>query len=85
LRLIAAQVALRRNCRLTAALRSARLPAVKMLETFDFSFQPSIDRPQILNLHELGFVELKENVILLGPAGVGKTHLAISLAISTLS
>jgi len=79
--LLAAQVALRRQRRLTAALHSSRLPAVKTLENFDFAFQPSIDRAQILNLHELGFLERKENVIFLGPAGVGKTHLAISLAI----
>src|SRR5690606_10709361 len=45
-------------------------------------FQPSINREQIESLHELGFVERRENVILLGPPGVGKTHLAISLAIA---
>jgi DNA replication protein DnaC len=81
-RLLAAQLALRRERRLTAALRSARLPALKTLDQFDFAFQPSIDRSQVLSLHELGFLERKENVILLGPAGVGKTHLAISLAIT---
>src|SRR4029079_12582092 len=59
-----------------------RLPAVKTLETFDFSFQPSIKREQIESLHELNFVDRKENVVLLGPPGVGKTHLAISLAIT---
>lgn len=63
-------------------MRSSRLPAVKTLDGFDFSFQPSIRREQIESLHELGFVERKENVIFLGPPGVGKTHLAISLAIA---
>jgi DNA replication protein DnaC len=49
---------------------------------FDFTFQPSLRREQIESLHELGFVERRENVIFLGPPGVGKTHLAISLAIA---
>jgi DNA replication protein DnaC len=82
--LLAAQVALRRERRLLSAMHSSRLPGVKTLERFDFAFQPSIDRAQILNLHELGFLERHENVIFLGPAGVGKTHLAISLAISAV-
>jgi DNA replication protein DnaC len=63
-------------------MRSSRLPAVKTLETFDFSFQPSIKREQVESLHELNFIDRKENVVLLGPPGVGKTHLAISLAIA---
>jgi DNA replication protein DnaC len=77
-----AQISLRNNRRLEAAMRSSRLPAVKTLADFDFSFQPSIKREQIDSLHTLGFVERKENVVFLGPPGVGKTHLAISLAIS---
>jgi DNA replication protein DnaC len=81
-RLLSAQISLRNNRRLQAAMRSSRLPAVKTLESFDFSFQPSIKREQIESLHELGFLERKENVVLLGPPGVGKTHLAISLAIA---
>src|SRR5919108_589876 len=81
-RLLAAQVNLRNNRRLQAAMRSSRLPSVKTLESFDFSFQPSIKREQIESLHELGFVDRKENIVLLGPPGVGKTHLAISLAIA---
>lgn len=80
--LLGAQIALRNNRRLEAAMRSSRLPCVKMLADFDFTFQPSIKREQIESLHELGFLERKENVILLGPPGVGKTHLAISLAIT---
>jgi DNA replication protein DnaC len=81
-RLLMAQISLRNNRRLAAAMRSSRLPAIKTLETFDFSFQPSIKREQIESLHELGFVARHENVVMLGPPGVGKTHLAISLAIA---
>jgi DNA replication protein DnaC len=81
-RLLTAQITLRNNRRLQAAMRASRLPAIKTLATFDFAFQPSLKREQIESLHELGFVERAENVVLLGPPGVGKTHLAISLAIT---
>ena len=81
-KLLRAQVSLRNARRLQTAMRSSRLPAIKTLEEFDFTFQPSIKREQIESLHELGFVERKENVVLLGPPGVGKTHLAISLAVT---
>lgn len=80
--LLAAQVTLRNERRLVSAMHYSRLPGIKRLDTFDFSFQPSIDRTQIVSLHELTFIERKENVIFLGPAGVGKTHLAVSLAIA---
>jgi DNA replication protein DnaC len=63
-------------------MRSSRLPAIKTLEQFYFAFQPSIQREQIESLHELGFIKLQENVIFLGPPGVGKTHLPISLPIA---
>ncbi len=65
-------------------LASARFPGIKTLEQFDFSFQPSIDRKVIRELAGLAFVERAENVILLGPPGVGKTHLAISLAVKAV-
>jgi DNA replication protein DnaC len=81
-RLLGAQITLRNNRRLQTAMRASRLPAVKTLADFDFSFQPSIKREQIENLHELTFIERKENVVLLGPPGVGKTHLAVSLAVA---
>ncbi|MDE0489455.1 MAG: IS21-like element helper ATPase IstB [Gammaproteobacteria bacterium] len=80
--LLNAQIVLRNNRRLQTAMRASRLPAVKTLAQFDFAFQPSIKREQIESLHELGFLERKENVVFLGPPGVGKTHLAISLAIA---
>jgi DNA replication protein DnaC len=66
-RLLAAQIALRNGRRLEAAMRSSRLPRVQTLADFDFSFQPSVKREQIDALHELGFVERKENVVFLGP------------------
>lgn len=80
--LLGAQITLRNNRRLQAAMRSSRLPVVKTLRDFDFSFQPSVKREQLESLHTLGFIERKENVVFLGPPGVGKTHLAISLAIA---
>lgn len=66
---------------LDTRLKQARLPWIKTLEQFDFSFQPSIDRKLVRELSGLGFVERNENVILLGPPGVGKTHLAVALGV----
>ncbi len=57
----------------------ARLPFVKPLETFEFDYQPSIDRKQVQALASCHFIEHGDNVIVLGPPGVGKTHLAIGL------
>ncbi|MEP6835726.1 MAG: IS21-like element helper ATPase IstB [Gemmatimonas sp.] len=79
---LGSQIQLRNQRRLQTAMRSARLPAVKTLGDFDFSFQPSVKREQLENLHTLSFLERRENVVFLGPPGVGKTHLAISLAVT---
>ncbi|MCL7935679.1 ATP-binding protein [Escherichia coli] len=65
-------------------LKQARLPWVKTLEQFDFTFQPGIDRKVVRELAGLAFVERCENVILLGPPGVGKTHLAITLGVKAV-
>lgn len=62
-------------------LKWARLPWLRTLEQFDFGFQPSIDRKVIRELATTGFVERAENVVFLGPPGVGKTHLAVALAV----
>ena len=62
-------------------LRFAHYPVHKTLADFDFDFQPSLDRLLVAELSTLRFVEERHNVILLGPPGVGKTHLAIALGI----
>jgi DNA replication protein DnaC len=59
--------------------RVAGFPAIKTLEQYDFGFATGAPRQQILELASLAFLERTENVILLGPSGVGKTHLAIAL------
>lgn len=64
--------------------RMANLPYLKTLAQFDFSFQPSIDERQIRDLQTLRFVSDYGNVILLGPPGVGKTHLAVGLAMEAM-
>ena len=80
-RLLAAQITLRNSRRLATAMRSSRLPAIKTLEDFDFSFQPSVKREQIDSLHELGFLERKDNVVFLGPPRSGDIlhHLTMCL------
>jgi DNA replication protein DnaC len=74
------EVDARRQRYLKTRLQLAHLPYVKTFEQFDFSFQPSIDERQIRELRTLRFVHEASNVILLGPPGVGKTHLAVALA-----
>ena len=64
--------------------RMASLPYAKTLSQFDFTFQPSIDERQIKDLQTLRFISEAGNVILLGPPGVGKTHLAVGLAIEAI-
>ena len=64
--------------------RRAALPAEKRLETFDFGFQRSVSREQMLRLSDMTWVEQAYNICFLGPPGVGKTHLALSLAVKGL-
>ena len=82
--LLIAQKKENENKKYMIALRYSGLPFHKTLEEFDFSFQPSIDRKQIMELKTLRFIYEKENVVFLGPPGVGKTHLAVGLGMKAL-
>jgi len=59
--------------------RLAGFPAIKTLDEFDFEFALGVSKALVLELGSLAFVERAENVVLLGPSGVGKTHLAVAL------
>jgi DNA replication protein DnaC len=65
--------------RTAMGIQIAHFPAVKTLEEFDFKFQPSVDQKLVRELATGRFVANAENVLLFGPPGVGKTHLAIAL------
>ena len=67
-----------------ARLRQSRFPWIKTLEQFDYDFQPSLDRRQMRELSGLSFVERAHNVVILGPPGVGKTHLAVALGVKAV-
>lgn len=80
--LVSAQLAARMDRSFRERLARARFPAIKTLEEFAFSFQPGLDERQIRTLAQLQFLGSAENILLVGPPGVGKTHLAIALGVN---
>lgn len=64
--------------------RRASLPAEKALDSFDFGFQRSVSKEQMLRLSDMTWVEQAYNICFLGPPGIGKTHLALSLSVRAL-
>lgn len=79
--LLEEEVAAKDKRRIQTAMKTAGLPVAKSIEEYDFSFHPKLNKKHVMSLFDLDFIRQKENVIFLGPPGVGKTHLAISLAI----
>ena len=76
------ELAVREERRLHHALRASKMPHHKTLDDYDFSYQPELDPRKVRDLASLAFVEGKANAALLGPPGVGKTHLAVALAVA---
>jgi len=79
--LLTEEVATKEDRRLKTAMKTAGLPFEKTIEEYDFSFHPNLDKRSVMTLFELDFIQQKENVMFLGPPGVGKSHLAVALAI----
>jgi len=79
--LLEEEVAVKEQRRIETSLKISGLPYIKSIDEFDFTFQPGLDKQKIMGLFDLNFIRQKGNVIFLGPPGVGKTHLAVSLAL----
>jgi DNA replication protein DnaC len=79
--LLSTEVASRESHGGESRIKAARFPARKTLEEFDFSFQRSVKRQVVEHLGQLDFLHARENVVLLGPPGTGKSHLAIAISI----
>ena len=82
--LLAHEYDIRESRRIDIALKTAKLTPIKTLESFDFGFQPSLDKNRILALAELEFVRKSEVVHFLGPPGTGKSHLATALGVAAV-
>ncbi len=73
------EMASREQRRVKTRISQANFPVTKTIDAFDFAFPKAINKSQVMNLFDLRFVEQKNNVILMGPPGTGKTHLALAL------
>ena len=83
--LLEAEVSARYERDVAMKTKLAHFPFIKTLDQFDLSFQPSINERQVRELATLRFVANGENVLFLGPPGVGKTHLAIALGVAAIA
>ena len=80
--LLEEEIGIREGRRFRNALKLSGLPHHKTLDEFDFAFQPELDARKVRDLATLEFVRAKSNVALLGPPGVGKTMIAVALAVA---
>ena len=79
------EIELRNEKAIYGCVRTAGFPFLKTFEDFDFSFQPTLNKEQIIDFKNLRFIENKENIIFVGSPGVGKTHLATAIGIEAAS
>ena len=82
--LLESEQQVRQQRSLETRLKLSRLPQKKRIDGFDFDFQPSIDERQIREFSTLAFASLGENLIFLGPPGVGKSHLGIGICMEAI-
>ena len=82
--LVDGELAARDNKGLMKRIKAARFPVVKTIEDFDFDFQPRLDTKLVKTLARCDFIEKRENVILVGQPGTGKTHLALGLGMKAV-
>ena len=66
-------------------LKAARFPTTKLLDEFDFADRPSVNKPLLLELIKGEYLDHRENILLVGPSGTGKTHLATALGMAACS
>lgn len=81
---LAAEVESRAEHRLASRIKTARFPALKTFETFDFSLVPSLHKSGVLDLGSGEFTRERENVVCLGASGTGKTHVATAIGLSAI-
>jgi DNA replication protein DnaC len=82
--LLADEISARAERSITVRTKLAHFPVLKSLDSFEFDAQPSLDRKVVDALKTLAFIDRAENIVLLGPPGVGKTHLAVGLGMRAL-
>ena len=76
------EVDVREQNMIQAMVKVAAFPHLKEMKDFDFAFQPSLNQQQLLDFQSLRFIQENENIVFLGPSGVGKTHLATAIGIT---
>ena len=79
-RVLDAEARARQERKVDMLMKLATMPTVKTLEQFDWNAAPGAPKAQILELAHLGFIERAQNIVLIGPSGVGKTHVALAIA-----
>jgi DNA replication protein DnaC len=82
--LVEDELAIRQERLLARRTKQARFPFMKTIADFDFGFNPAVNKQQVKKLATSAFIANSENILLIGPPGVGKTHLAVAFGIEAI-